>query len=174
MKIALCCYSYHHQNTLKVCRFMTGERDVDLIDIAKNPDAVLEGYDVYGFASGIYAFNFHPRVIEFIKKQPIDGKGVFFVYTYGGYRGRGASDAAKAAARCGAVLLGEYGCRGYNTFGPFRLAGGVAKGHPDERELYAARGFFEQMVAAARRLISAQKARDSFAPSHFYFASETA
>ena len=26
-------------------------------------------------------------------------------------------------------------CKGYDTFGPFKLVGGIAKGHPDEEDM---------------------------------------
>ena len=39
-------------------------------------------------------------------------------------------------------LVGRFSCKGFDTFGPFKLIGGVAKGHPDDRDLAAAVGFF--------------------------------
>ena len=38
-------------------------------------------------------------------------------------------------------IIGKFGCKGYDTFGPFKLAGGIAKGHPDEKDLKAAVSF---------------------------------
>ena len=32
-------------------------------------------------------------------------------------------------------MLGEFHCKGYDTFGPFRLVGGIAKGRPNIRDL---------------------------------------
>ena len=29
----------------------------------------------------------------------------------------------------------KFGCKGYDTFGPFKLFGGIAKGHPDEDDI---------------------------------------
>ena len=45
----------------------------------------------------------------------------------------------------GCPVLGEFGCRGYNTFGPFKLMGGMAKGHPDAEELEQARRFYQSL-----------------------------
>ena len=42
-------------------------------------------------------------------------------------------------------MLGTFGCKGYDTFGPFRLVGGIAKGHPDEQDLNNARAFYREM-----------------------------
>ena len=38
-------------------------------------------------------------------------------------------------------IIGKFGCKGYDTFGPFKLVGGIAKGHPDEKDLEAAVSF---------------------------------
>ena len=32
-------------------------------------------------------------------------------------------------------VIGKVGCKGYDTFGPFKLVGGIAKGHPDEDDI---------------------------------------
>ena len=38
-------------------------------------------------------------------------------------------------------IIGKFGCKGYDTFGPFKLVGGIAKDHPDEKDLEAAVSF---------------------------------
>ena len=38
-------------------------------------------------------------------------------------------------------IIGKFGCKGYDTFGPFKLVGDIAKGHPDEKDLEAAVSF---------------------------------
>lgn len=42
----------------------------------------------------------------------------------------------------GVEVLGNYGCRGYDTYGPFKLVGGIAKGHPTEEEITGAVLFY--------------------------------
>ena len=39
--------------------------------------------------------------------------------------------------------LGVYFCKGFDTFGPFRLIGGINKGRPNEAEIQGAVRFFE-------------------------------
>ncbi len=34
-----------------------------------------------------------------------------------------------------ASVIGKFGCKGYDTFGPFKLVGGIAKGHPDIKDV---------------------------------------
>lgn len=43
-------------------------------------------------------------------------------------------------------MMGEFGCRGYNTFGPFKLFGGTGKGKPDEDDLQRARAFIRGII----------------------------
>lgn len=145
MKTAVCYYSRHHGNTLKVLEAMAGEGEVDLIDVTTRQAVRLEVYDCIGFASGIYGFGFHKAVAEFARQYLPQGKPVFFVYTYGGAKGNGTKELADIAREKGCSVLGEYSCKGYDTFGPFKLVGGIAKGHPDGRDLDDARSFFRQI-----------------------------
>ena len=145
MKTAVCYYSRHHGNTLKVLEAMAGEGDVDLIDVTARQAVRLEEYDCVGFASGIYGFEFQKAVAAFARQYLPQGKPVFFVYTYGGIKGTGAKALTEIAREKNCPVLGEFSCKGYDTFGPFRLVGGIAKGRPNERDLDKARSFFRQI-----------------------------
>ena len=145
MKTAVCYYSRHHGNTRKVLEAMAREGEIDLIDVTARQAVRLEGYDCIGFASGIYGFEFQKAVVEFARQYLPQGKPVFFVYTYGGARGSGAAAVAEIANERGCPVLGEFSCKGYDTFGPFKLVGGIAKGHPDAQDLENARRFFRQI-----------------------------
>ena len=147
MKTAICYYSRHHGNTLKVLEAMAAEGDVDLIDVTLRQSVRLEEYDCIGFASGIYAFEFQKAVVAFARQYLPQGKPVFFVYTYGGAKGSGAKAVAEAAGEKNCPILGEFSCKGYDTFGPFKLVGGIAKGHPNGRDLAKAREFYRGLQA---------------------------
>lgn len=134
MKTATCYYSRHHGNTLKILQAMASVGEIDLIDVTRTKSAQLAGYDCVGFASGIYGFEFQKAVVEFARQQLPQSKPVFFVYTYGGAKGTGANAVAEIAAEKGCPVLGEFSCKGFDTFGPFKLVGGIAKGHPNDRE----------------------------------------
>lgn len=145
MKTAICYYSRHHGNTLKVIEAMAQGEEIDLIDVTTRQTVRLDDYDQIGFASGIYGFEFHKSVVLFAKQYLPEGKRVFFVYTYGGAKGTGAEAVSKIAKEKGCELLGEFCCKGYDTFGPFKLVGGIAKGHPDEADLAQARRFYQSI-----------------------------
>ena len=147
MKTAVCYYSRHHENTRKVLEAMAGEGNLDLIDVMARQVVRLEEYDCIGFASGIYDFDFQKAVVEFARQYLPQGKPVFFVYTYGGAKGSGAKSVAKIAREKNCPVLGEFSCKGYDTFGPFKLIGGIAKRHPDARDLENARKFYRKIQA---------------------------
>ena len=128
---------------------MAEGQDVELFDVTSRMAFDGEQYDVIGFASGIYYGKFHQTVIDFAKQYLPQGKKVFFVYT-GGAPKAGDADTIKAAiAGKEATVLGSYFCKGYDTFGPFKLVGGIAKGHPNAEELQKAVEFYRDVVAGA-------------------------
>ena len=145
MKTAICYYSRHHGNTLKVLEAMAGEGDVDLLDVTIRKAVRLEEYDCIGFASGVYFGKFHDGVLAFARQYLPQGKPVFFVCTYGGGKGTSTTALAEIAGEKGCPVLGEFGCKGYDTFGPFKLVGGISKGHPDAGDLENARKFYREM-----------------------------
>ncbi|WP_207733182.1 hypothetical protein [Faecalicatena contorta] len=69
---------------------------------------------------------------------------MFTVTTCGvGYRNY-ASGAAKKIK--GADYLGNFQCRGFDTFGVFGKFGGIAKKHPDRKGMENARQFIKGII----------------------------
>lgn len=141
MKTAIVYYSKHHGNTKKLLDAIAGQHDVTLIDAIENPQADLSVYDRVGFASGIYYSKFHKSTLKLAEKLRKDQQ-VFFIYTCGAMKDGYTKAIGEAASRAGAKSIGEYGCLGFDTFGPFKLLGGIAKGHPDADELRGAVQFY--------------------------------
>lgn len=144
MKTAIVYYSKHHGNTKKLLEAIA-ERDenLDLFDITANPETDLSGYDRVGFASGIYYSKFNKNLLQFAKENMPANKPTFFIYTYGAKKKGYTKAITEAAESRGAIILGEYGCFGFNTFGPFKLFGAMAKGHPNEKEIEGAIEFYK-------------------------------
>lgn len=145
MKTAIVYYSKHHGNTRKVLDAIAERYDVTLIDATAQSAADLSEYDMVGFASGIYYSKFHKTVLQFAENNLPEGKKVFFLYTFGAEKKGYTAAITAAVAGKKAQILGEYGCFGFNTFGPFKLIGGIAKGHPDTDDLAKAVAFYEQL-----------------------------
>lgn len=144
MKTAIIYYSRHHGNTKKLLEAIADKHpEVDLFDVTGNDEINLDDYDRIGFASGIYYSKFHKTLLKFASDNMPDGRQTFFVYTYGAEKKGYTKAITEAVKKHNALILGEYGCFGFNTFGPFKLIGGMAKGHPDETEIQNAVKFYE-------------------------------
>ena len=138
--------STHHGSTRKLTEAIANRYDVHLIDATKQHSADLSEYDLIGFASGIDFGKFYDSVEQFLEKDLPENRKVFFLYTCARVSDRFTETIKTAARRKGAVILGEYGCRGFNTYGPWKLIGGMNKGHPSAEELQGAVGFFESLL----------------------------
>ena len=125
--------SVHHGNTAKLVKSIAEECQVDLIDAVKQPDADLSSYDTIGFASGIYFSKFHQSILGFAEKNLQADKGVFLICNYGGSEHYKSLE--KILGKKHYKEIGKFGCKGYDTCGPFKLVGGIAKGHPDEEDI---------------------------------------
>ena len=145
MKTAIIYYSRHHGNTKKLIDAIAAAHDVTAIDAAEVSTADLSAYDLVGFASGIYYSKFHKTVLQFAEQNLPEKKDVFFLYTYGAEKKGYTAAITEAVKKHNANILGEFGCFGFNTFGPFTLIGGIAKGHPDQSDLQNALNFFEKL-----------------------------
>jgi flavodoxin len=145
MKVAIAYYSRHHGNTKKLLNAIKDLSDLELINVVERKEADLTNYDLIGFASGIYFGKFSKAVVEFAKNNLPSKKRVFLIHTYG-VKGDYSREMKRIIAEKSCQLLGTYGCRGFDTFGPFKLVGGIAKGHPDENDVKGAREFFSKLI----------------------------
>ena len=68
---------------------------------------------------------------------------MFFVYTHGAPKGDFLKGIGDITEKKHCTELGEYRCQGYDTFGPFKLVGGIAKGHPTQEEIDSAVRFYQ-------------------------------
>ena len=144
-KIGIIYASTHHRNTYKLVKAISDKHNVDIIDATQQAVADLQNYDVIGFASGIDFGKFYEVVENFARDHLPFKKQVFFLYTCAMDR-KGFTDSIREiAAQKEAVVLGEYGCKGYNTYGPWKVIGGMNKKHPTQEEIASAVTFFENL-----------------------------
>ena len=145
MKTAIVYESTHHQNTLKLVQAIREKFPVDVIDVTETESADLTGYDLIGFAAGIAYGKFYPAIEKFAARCLPAGKRVFFLYTCGRDSKSYLASMRETAARKDCQVLGAYSCRGFDTFGPFKLVGGINKGRPNEEDIAGAVRFFEKL-----------------------------
>ena len=111
-------------------------------------DADLSSFDRIGFASGIYFSSFAKQLLVFADAHLPERKDVFYIYTHGAPIGGAPvggflKGIRKITEKRHCRELGSYHCLGFDTFGPFKLVGGVAKGHPTEEEIAGAVEFYK-------------------------------
>ena len=143
MKALIICISVHQGNTEKVARAMTEVLDAELLKTDEVDINALKEYDLIGFGSGIYFFRHHKALLNLLARVPImENKKVFIFSTRGiGPVGFYHRALRKRLLKKGADIVGEFSCRGFNSYGPYRLIGGMNKGRPGEEDLENARNF---------------------------------
>lgn len=146
MKTVIIYHSEHHGNTEKVVRAIAEQEDVTLLKTPDVTGASLDGYDLIGFASGIYYGKFHDSVLRFAKEHLPPRKDVFFLYTCGANRKGYTAELLEIAGEKETSPVGTWHCPGFDTFGPFKLIGGIAKGRPNEEDIAGAVQFFRRLA----------------------------
>ena len=144
MKTAILYYSTHHGNTKKLLdAIAAADADVTLIDVTSAGITDLGGYSRVGLASGVYAGKPAKQLLEFAREYLPVGVPVFCILTSSMCRDGFFKPLRELAQTRECKVLGTYQCQGYDTFGPFKLVGGVSKGHPDEADIRGAVDFYK-------------------------------
>lgn len=134
--------STHHGNTKKLVDAVVKQYGVSAVTVEEAMNMDFERWDLIGVASGVAFGKFYEASEKFVAEKLPDNKKVFFLYTCGRDSGKYAASVSSKAKEKNCRILGVYGCRGFDTFGPFKLVGGVAKGHPTQEEIDGAVSFF--------------------------------
>ena len=144
-KIGIIFVSVHHENTLKVLQAMKDEVELDLIPINYVKSADLSQYDYLGFASGVYYNKLSNALMKQIMNLDLSNKKTFIVYTCGSHYKKYEAE-AEEILKTKSTYLGTYYCRGYDTFGPLKLIGGIVRKHPTIRDLRFARACISVVI----------------------------
>ena len=146
MKTIILYYSMHHGNTKKLAdAIAAANSDVELVKASEADSVDLSSYDLIGLASGVYAGNLGKPLLKAMERLP-EGKDVFLLVTSSMKLNSHLKEARRIIAAKGCKEVGMYRCIGYDTFGPFKLVGGVAKGHPDEDDCSKAVEFYNSLI----------------------------
>ena len=86
----------------------------------------------FGILALIFSMNIM-QVSAFAEKNLHEGKDMFFLNTCGAPAGVYFNAIRKITEAKHCRELGAYQCKGYDTYGPFIIVGGIAKGHPNEK-----------------------------------------
>jgi flavodoxin len=152
------CTSVHHGNTRRVADAIGSVTRAAVLEPGPEAnDAVRSGAQL-GFGSGIFFGSHHRNLVRFVESLPaLQARAVFLFSTSGtGYRfprafGLDYHRRLRRALLCkGYTVIGEFACKGFDTYGPWGRLGGVARGHPDDDDLANTRAFATGLVASGK------------------------
>ena len=146
MRTVIIFASTHHGNTRKVVEAISDEYYVELVDATEVHVMDLSEYDLIGFASGIFYGKFSKQVLEFARTNLPMKKKVFLIATAGNPMDLNFHSIADIVSEMRCKEVGRFQCKGFDTYGPFKLIGGIAKGHPDQKDLRGAVEFYKEVL----------------------------
>ena len=148
-KTAIIYASVHHKNTEHLLKEAVKNLSVDLLTVKEAESADFSAYRAVGFASGIYAGKLHASIYKYMKnhKETLPQK-CFILCTSGLGKGSYAKKLPRYFESKGFEVLGAFECKGFDTFAFFKLFGGIAKNHPDEKDIQNAAAFLKSITKA--------------------------
>lgn len=149
MRTVILYASRHHGNTKKlVDAIVEAHPEVDTLDVkqlGKDEYPDLSSYHLIGVATGIYYSEIDKDMARVLSNVLKPQDKVFGLMTYGGKNKWYGKDIDGICRMKQAIFMGVYGCLGFDTWGPFKIVGGVQKGHPTADEVAGAVAFFDKL-----------------------------
>lgn len=134
MKTIILMASVHKGNTKKIVENIASTINADVVDVVTNGDVDISEYDNVIIASGVYFGKMHKSMLALLQKLNLKGKNCYLVLTTGS-----KSDYVKKITN---VLIEQnidikssFCCLGYDTYGPFKLVGGLNKNRPNDDDV---------------------------------------
>lgn len=148
MKALIICVSTHHGNTEKVAEAMAEVLKAKVVKPEQVGPKDLEQYDLVGFGSGIYMDKPHRTILEFVEKLPDQECRKAFIFSTSGLGNRTFfhSSIRMKMLEKRFSIVGEFACKGWDTFGPLKMVGGINRGKPDEVDLKKAKEFARKLL----------------------------
>ena len=149
--------SVHHGNTLRVAEAIAGVLEAQVVTAGAVVPERLVGLDLVGFGTGVYYGRPHESLLAPLRRLP-DAPAPMqpaFVFSTSGLPFLSRvwhTPLERLLARKGFEVIGSFACRGFDTWGPLWLTGGLHWSHPDERDLERARAFAKSLVPEKNRV----------------------
>ncbi len=144
-KIAIVYVSFHHHNTKKIVDVVAEELDADVFDLKEAKKQDFSRYHRIGFASGIYFERVHKSLYRFIEEAEDLPREAFMLLTSGTGSKKHVDQFAKRLTSKGFHVRDAFQCKGHDTYAIWKIFGGIAKGHPNTKDLEKARRFAREM-----------------------------
>lgn len=145
--------SVHHGNTAAVAGALAEVLDATVAAPAEVSPERLADHRLVGFGSGVYYGRLHDDLMAAVRGLP-DGAASgmpAFVFSTSGLPWLAKvwhAPLERLLARKGFDVVGSFACRGFDTWGPLWLTGGLNRKHPDDRDLARARDFARRVATA--------------------------
>jgi flavodoxin len=134
--------SYHHKNTEKIARVLAQALQAKLYRPEQVNISKLSDFSLIGFGTGIYYGKPHEKVQHFLEQLPyLKNKKAFLFTTSGLLRDEYTQNIRDRISKKGLLPIGIFACKGYDTYGPFKVIGGLNRRHPDLEDFYNAEIF---------------------------------
>ncbi len=144
MKILVVVDSHHQGNTMKVAEAMAEAVPMTVVRAEETPQLNFGDYDLIGLGGGIYYGKHGAAISE--TANTIHDRPVFVFSTSGTGAEKYNEPLVSALKKNGIDVLGSFACKGLDKFFIFKLAGGINKGHPDERDLENGKRFILDII----------------------------
>ncbi len=139
--------SVRHGNTEKIAKAISEVVDAELIKSSKVKSKYLNYYDLIGFGSGIFFGKHSTNILDLIGRIPNVSNKKAFVFSTSGQGKMEYNSYAKQMLRDkGFDVIGNFACKGFDTYGPFKLIGGIAKNRPNENDIEMAKYFARKFL----------------------------
>ncbi len=146
MKTLIIYTSVHHGNTEKIAKVIAKVLNATLLKTNEVDVNTLKEYDLIGFGSGIYAWRHHRSLLKLANKLPTLNKKAFIFSTAGAPSISNHNSLRKKLINKGFTIVKEFSCKGFDTFGPLKLIGGLNKDRPNEQDLKKSENFAKSLL----------------------------
>ena len=146
MKSSVVYIPFEHGNTEKVARPIAEAMGAELKVPKDDALGTLSDYQMIGVASGIFKGKFRVGLEKFVNDLPPSRSNAFVFSTSGYGTDQYHDEIGKTLEGKGYRVVGDFACKGWDTYGPFKLTGGINKKRPNEDDLMAAKGFGKTLL----------------------------
>ncbi|MGA2523217.1 MAG: flavodoxin family protein [Candidatus Bathyarchaeia archaeon] len=143
-------FSYHHKNTEKIAQKVAKVIGAEIKTPEQTDPNTLTSFELVGFGSGVYFGKLGKPVLELADKIPPVTNKKAFIFSTSGRAGKAAAKFHKTLKEKleskGYIVIGELNCAAFDTYGLFKIAGGINKGRPNEDDLKQAETFAQHLL----------------------------
>lgn len=146
MKTIIIYVSTYQSNTFKVAQSMANKLSATLATTLEAENIDLSDYDLIGLGSGINFARHHRALLSFAMSHELKNCNVFIFSTRcRPFLGKYHQALKRILSDKGGNLIGEFSCKGFDRTGPWVAINGYNKAHPNEKDLFKAELFAENM-----------------------------